>query len=260
MATTTFTPSMLRGAGTRGIPEIPAGSSFTNTYSFDFDGADDFINCGNISGLNGGLTEATWMGWFKRESNGFFYMMGTYGTGQIQFFGMQANGYVTAYAATSAGGQRTMAKANKTWSLNEWYHIAFVYDESESSNADKMKIYIDGILQANAVAGAALTSLHSSTANFNIGRLTGATTNEYNGKIDEVAIFTSAKSASDITTIYNSGTPSNLASFSPLSWWRMGEKATWDGSNWTLVDQGSGGNNGTSNNMIEADREEDTPT
>jgi len=27
MATTTFTPSMLRGAGTRGIPEIPAGSS-----------------------------------------------------------------------------------------------------------------------------------------------------------------------------------------------------------------------------------------
>ena len=27
MATTTFTPSMLRGAGTRGIPEIPVGSS-----------------------------------------------------------------------------------------------------------------------------------------------------------------------------------------------------------------------------------------
>ncbi len=29
MATTTFTPSMLRGAGTRGIPEIPAGSTFS---------------------------------------------------------------------------------------------------------------------------------------------------------------------------------------------------------------------------------------
>ena len=27
MATTTFTPSMLRGAGTRGVPLIPAGSS-----------------------------------------------------------------------------------------------------------------------------------------------------------------------------------------------------------------------------------------
>ena len=26
MATTTFTPSMLRGAGTRGVPEIPAGA------------------------------------------------------------------------------------------------------------------------------------------------------------------------------------------------------------------------------------------
>ena len=31
MATTTFTPSMLRGAGTRGIPEIPAGASSTSS-------------------------------------------------------------------------------------------------------------------------------------------------------------------------------------------------------------------------------------
>ena len=45
MATTTFTPQMLRN-GTRGIPEIPAGStppSFNNTYSLAFDGVDDFV-------------------------------------------------------------------------------------------------------------------------------------------------------------------------------------------------------------------------
>ena len=34
MATTTFTPSMLRGAGTRGIPEIPAGTSSTSSVHF----------------------------------------------------------------------------------------------------------------------------------------------------------------------------------------------------------------------------------
>ena len=40
MATTTFIPSMLRGAGTRGIPEIPAGSSYSNTYSLAFERSD----------------------------------------------------------------------------------------------------------------------------------------------------------------------------------------------------------------------------
>jgi len=37
MATTTYTPSMLKGAGTRGVPEIPAGSSYS--YLLDIDGA-----------------------------------------------------------------------------------------------------------------------------------------------------------------------------------------------------------------------------
>ena len=40
----------------------------------------------------------------------------------------------------------------------------------------------------------------------------------------------------------------------------MGDNAAWDGSNWTLTDQGSGSDNGTSANMVEADRETDVPT
>jgi len=64
----------------------PLPPSFINTYSLDFDGIDDYIDCGNISGLNSNLTEATWMGWFRREGNGSFYIMSTYGSGQIQFF------------------------------------------------------------------------------------------------------------------------------------------------------------------------------
>jgi hypothetical protein len=37
----------------------------------------------------------------------------------------------------------------------------------------------------------------------------------------------------------------------------MGEDATFDGTNWTLVDNGSGGNNGTSQNMSLASRTDD---
>ena len=49
MATTIFTPSMLRGAGTRGVPEMPASSGFSSTYSFAFDGVDEVIDLGASS-------------------------------------------------------------------------------------------------------------------------------------------------------------------------------------------------------------------
>ena len=75
--------------------------------------------------------------------------------------------------------------------------------------------------------------------------------------------FNSELSASDITTIYNSGIPNNLNDLStpPLSWWRMGEDATFDGiRDWNLVDQGTGGNDAVTQNIAETERVTDVPT
>ena len=129
MATTTFTPSMLRGAGTRGVPEIPAGSSYSNTYSFDFDGTDDFIDCGNITALNG-VTEATWMGWFNRAGSGLYNLFTTYGatTTTRQFAAQGSSSTLTTYMANSGGTQKTMNKINYSFSVDTWYYLAFVYN------------------------------------------------------------------------------------------------------------------------------------
>ena len=40
----------------------------------------------------------------------------------------------------------------------------------------------------------------------------------------------------------------------------MGDEASWDGTDWTLTDQGSGGHNIVSDNMEEADRTTDIPS
>ena len=66
------------------------------------------------------------------------------------------------------------------------------------------------------------------------------------GLVDEVAIWDSALSSSDITDIYNSGTPVDLTSYSPNGWWRMGDND--GGTGTTITDQGSGGNDGTLTN------------
>ena len=209
---------------------------FSNVYSMAFDGVDDYIDCGNISALNG-VTEATWMGWFNRSGTSSYYLFGTWGTtsGEKQFVPLQnggVTGSIVVYMATSTGVQKTMFKHtyNVTATIGNWHHYAFVYNEAESSNADKIKVYMDGVELANTLVP--LTSLNSSTANFEIGKLGGYSTNEFNGNIDEVAVFTSALSPSDISTIASA--PSDLSSYSPTAWYRMGENGSWKYPQWLL--------------------------
>ena len=68
------------------------------------------------------------------------------------------------------------------------------------------------------------------------------------GFIDEVGFFNDDQSA-NISTIYGTGIPNDLSLYSPISWYRMGEAANYSGGQWTLTDQGSGGNDGTSLNI-----------
>ncbi|QDP57400.1 MAG: putative concanavalin A-like lectin/glucanases superfamily protein [Prokaryotic dsDNA virus sp.] len=233
--------------------------AFSSTKSMAFDGVDDYIDCGNISALNG-VTEATWMGWFNRSGTSNYYLFGTWGTtaGEKQFVPLQnggVTGSIVVYMATSTGVQKTMYKHtyDVTATIGNWHHYAFVYNEAEASDADKMKVYMDGVELANTLSGAALTSLNSSTASFEIGKLGGYTTNEFNGNIDEVAVFTSALSPTNISAIYNSGVPADLSSYSPTAWYRMGENGSWKSPQWLLPENSNVDNSRFSNYSFEFD-------
>jgi len=137
--------------------------SYGDNNSFDLDGTDDYIDVGNVSSLNG-VTQATWFVWMKKSTNTSSYPIGTWGnpasssTKQFTFYTFSTS-IIAVYMATSSGSQKTMFQ-NSSLSINQgvWYCLAFVYNESESSNADKLKFYLDGVQIANTVAGAALTS------------------------------------------------------------------------------------------------------
>ena len=51
MATYNITAGQLKEGGILNSFEIPAVGSFTNVYSVDFDGVDDYVDCGNDSSL-----------------------------------------------------------------------------------------------------------------------------------------------------------------------------------------------------------------
>ena len=80
----------------------------------------------------------------------------------------------------------------------------------------------------------------------------------YNGKLSNVAIFSSALSAANALAIYNNGKPGDLTSLSPVAWWELGQNASFDGSDWTTPDM-IGSNDGVSSNMEAADLVGDAP-
>jgi hypothetical protein len=240
----------------KGFFKIPAGGtksptpapSFSNTYSFNFDGVDDYINTGTIS--QDGSGAFTVSAWFNTSYNNWQYM---FGDKDFRFFFKQSVDKVDLTFNNSVVYRSTSFVVT----LGTWNHLAVVFDGS-LIQANRIKVYLNNSIIANTLSGTPDTTLVADNS-FMLGRAGTFSANEWNGYIDEISIFNTAKDSTGVSTLYNSGKPGNLASLSPVNWWRMGDNATWDGSNWTLTDQGSGSNNGTSANMVEADRETETP-
>jgi hypothetical protein len=119
---------------------------------------------------------------------------------------------------------------------NQWYHGLVV------RSSGTVTIYLNG----SSVASVSNTGqFNSSTSSSKIGD-DNSNNPAFPGLIDEVAVWSSALSSSDITSIYNSGTPNDISSLSPVGWWRMGDNDGGTGA--TITDQGSGGNDGTLTN------------
>ena len=209
------------------------GTGINSLYSMNFDGTNN-IDCGNISALNG-ATQATWSCWYRKTANASPYFMGTWGdvANTKQFIAYQYNTGMAVYMGKNTSGSNASHTMFQNLSfginVNTWYHMAFVFDASESSNADKLKFYLNGTPITNTVAGGALTSLNSVTSSFDIGGPT--TLQKFTGNLDEVAIFNRALDSTERAALYD-GTgsnirPSNLmaTNLNPVAYYPLGEQA-----------------------------------
>lgn len=231
------------------------GGGFVNEYSMSFDGSLDYLTAGNPASLQitGSLTLSAWV---KRDSsstsNNFMIIGKDNVTTGIRAYGLVRN-TSTGKAQLNIWKSNVLYNVQSTTTINsdQWYHIMGVNDGSD------LKIYVNGVLENTNVGGGG--TIDNATINFEIGRRQASSNEGYwNGNIDEVAVWNSDQS-SNASSIYNGGVPTDLTSLSPVSWWRMGDNDTWNGSTWTLTDNGSGGNDATSVSMPEVARTTDVP-
>ena len=237
--------------------------SFTNTKSVRFDGVDDFVTMGNVLATsNTGADAFSISCWYKTSQQGtqmIVARMLNLGPFSGYALNMVSNNMLSFFLGTFNGNAYINVRSNSvtTHSDGNWHHLAVTYDGSRAASGVTM--YFDNsVLATNTIHDVAPNNINAQSPDFMIGARGNSSSIgfEFNGGIDEVAVFNSELSASDISAIYGSGVPSDLSTYSSLvSWWRMG-----DSDSFPTLSDNKGSNDGTMTNMTSGNIITDVPT
>ena len=248
-------------ASASGSVSTPAAAF--NSHSASFDGTDDLVE---VDGFNAntliGLGEHTVSLWVKFDTlsnfDSMLYMGGSTNLSDyLQVRLRDVSGLKYQVSGRKGGGGNATVEATTTPTTGSWVHLA--YTRTGTGTGATVKIYVNGTLEGTATNGEFDAPLGSSSA----GSLTVisalGTYTQYgiDGKIDEVAIWDSALSATEITKVYNSGEPFDLtsndgnytSSADLQGYWRF-EDNTVSGSNGTIADSSGNSRTATTKNGV----------
>lgn len=213
--------------GNMGVQTTPP---FVNTYSLDFDGVDEYVDLGSgldIFQYNIGQSYSVSL-WYKSTTSTSFDTIVNFGSNTYKF------SLVTGLNGTisfGAGNSTSITYINKwlptSGVINDgnWHHICIVQDSS--SNSVNLTAYVDGSASGSSPGG---TSAFVETNN----RIANGYYSGFEGGIDEVAIFDTALTPTEITSIAAGTTDLSLLTTPPLAWIRMGDNGAYKSPQWLL--------------------------
>ena len=230
----------LGNAGFNGEFLVPNGAE--QDYVFDFDGSNTKINYTQINFS----TASTLSAWAKRNTAANMFLFGNTNSGGYGCYFVGTSGvYVQG-----SGGYFAFTNAAVTTAMARTDFVNWVFIKDSSTNL--LSVYVDGVLAQTTTSAAGMDSLTS------IGGSGLPTGNQFiwDGLISNVSIFNTLLSATgteSVESLYNYGTPPNIASWSNLqAWWKLDASATFDGSNFSIPDASGNSNTGTSSGMTAA--------
>jgi len=196
-------------------------SGILNVYSMSFDGSDDYINLGSSNNNIFSSGDFTFSIWFKYSSSSPSWNTILSSQYAVQIY-VDSNKiklyYYNTYTSSSTylGGLESSTLSN-----NVWYHLAV----TRESGSDKMYINAStSIGDTGNITG----TIGTGTDNLIVGSFRGSSS-YFNGSIDEVAVWNTALTSTQVSEIY-SATSTNLTkdlttvSGSNLIYWnRMGD-------------------------------------
>jgi hypothetical protein len=175
--------------------------------AYSFNGVSDFINCGNSPIFNqNNITISLWANHFQypQSRDHTLFSKGAYNPGEIGYRAT-INADMKAYFIYSVDplGPGFVNSTNNQ-SLNQWDHYVFI------KNNDSLKIFINGTL--NNLFVHPRSPLNNSSPFFIGGHRDPffplpSYVDYWNGKIDDVAIWSRVLTQQEITNLYNVAAP-----------------------------------------------------
>jgi len=213
----------------------------TLTCWYNFDGLNEYIDIGNKASLSFERTDSfsisTWILPIATTQEVFLSKRDS--TSPFRGFEHQIIlGKFRFILANASPSNDILIELDQVLSTVIFNNITITYDGS--STAAGIEIYLDGVKGTYNIIRDNLSSTILNTSPFLIGKRVGV---QYEGAIDEVSVFDTVLSQTEVTDIYNLGrtnpdlTTIDAYNTNGISHWRMGENDTFVSPNWTIVDE-----------------------
>lgn len=189
---------------TRHAAGLVAGTTdFATTFSGSATGTTTTAQAGQSTTLQPASVSVE--AWIKESStpSGFIDLV-SYGDQHGQGYSLQldTSNHAAFFATTSGGAGYVYAGGTTALSTGTIYHLVGTYDGTTA------KIYVNGSLAASATGTGSISYSGIGTYGLSIGGGQNSTRNTLPGTIDEVAVYPSVLSATQVSTHYSKGAAS----------------------------------------------------
>ena len=174
--------------------------------TFDFDGVDAAVNCGNNFNIgdSGTDTPLSCISWIYPVGSGTFPIISRsgaqYSNAQREFYlTLNSSRKIEVWFYNTSGNYMGRSRAGGL-NQNEWHCVGFTYNGSKASSG--VTLYLNGVAQSATGTDSSYTGMSNAAPAFRIGAYTylGANTN---GNIGSVQLYNRALSANEVLHNYN---------------------------------------------------------
>ena len=175
------------------VPSFNSG----NGGSIQFDGTNHYVLCPKQNYL-ANTTQFTMFAWMKRKLSNSIVVIGQVETLSNDIsFELWSDG--NAYFEVGNGNNTFGYVSNNSTS---WQYLSMVYDGTQTGNSNRLKAYINGVLQTLTYGG----TIPATTGTINTNLIIGAyipNGNWSNGNIAQTSIYNRALSSSEVLQNFN---------------------------------------------------------
>jgi hypothetical protein len=195
-------------------------SSFSDSISFDLDGTNDYLEGSGSFAQAWSVSQGSVSVWIKIDSvaaNGLVFQLTAEEGSNDQIFLLFNNaagkirgawkGSGTAYTVDSSAGLE---------GDGNWHHFVMTWKSRDTTSSNNVvKLYEDGSLQASNTIGSTVWASTPAVVGFGRNSIQNFGQN-WNGHLNDIAVFSDILTAVEVATIYNSGSPKDESSHSGL--------------------------------------------